>query len=237
MSFSLSLKRGKSSCRRNQPVIGMSVATQSHKGSSDPCFQREKTQAHEDEGSTESSPRHPSWWRLRPCDGHGTVPSSQFTQPLYLHGQAQNCRWHFLQRKMSWIWKVMRHWVSSTSSLGLSHIYTGMHRHEGVGRRDYDLTTLNTVLKSLVIFHSSDRWPRAPKHLTTVSFQPLTFNPDSSYSPHISMSMSQVTTHPAFCVTSILYTFVWKGHASSDLTITSFTGKNRHKPICMYPYW
>ena len=50
---------------QNQPVKAITSATQQHRGLSDPCFQWEKTQVNKEEGSTESSCRHPRRWRLR----------------------------------------------------------------------------------------------------------------------------------------------------------------------------
>lgn len=50
---------------QNPPVRAMPSSTWPHRESSDPCFQQGETQAHEGEGSTESSCRHPRWWRLR----------------------------------------------------------------------------------------------------------------------------------------------------------------------------
>lgn len=95
-----------------------------------------------------------------------------------------------------------------------------MHKHGRVGRRDYDLETVNTELKSLVIFHSSDRLSRAWKHHTTVSSQQLAFNHSlflftSHFYVHLPGHPS--SRSPAFCVTStLLHTSVWKGHASSN---------------------
>lgn len=138
-----------SSYWQTQPVKAMPSATRPHRGLSNPCFQWEKTQVHEEEGSTENSGRHPRWWRLRTVmdtaqctrspvlippvrwfdqcrfsdwpegllflcfwlsvwhpfpppwmrvtwlQSH-SIPSSQFTQPLYLYGQAQNHMQYFL---------------------------------------------------------------------------------------------------------------------------------------------
>lgn len=105
-----------------------------------------------------------------------------------------------------------------------------MHRHGRVGRKFYDLATRNTDLKSLVIFHSSDPELKT----TTVSFQPLAFNPS------LLLAVSDPPPRSLLIIISCLLCNINAPHTSAKEGSSKWLGweglsqGNVHIPMCMY---
>lgn len=105
-----------------------------------------------------------------------------------------------------------------------------MHRHGRVGRKDYDLATQNTDLKSLVIFHSSD--PELKN--ITVSFQPLASNPS------LLLSILGSPPRSLLIIISCLLCNINAPHTSAKEGSSKWLGweglsqGNVHIPICVY---